>query len=168
MLTKKIITILIGVLIVGAVAGTVLFNSFRKTSPDNSQNKPPAKQTPLSEDIEKVPEIMDIDLSLSPLEKAELPEINLDLSLDLENFALEEKMPSLELDSGDIKIEPPTVNVEISGNDLGSFDFSNGGENPSNPPINSQTCQKFSSVPSCSYVPKQYQSLCQQCKNAGY
>ncbi len=168
MLTKKITTILIGVLIVGAVAGMLLFNSFKKTSPNNSQNKPATEQTPLSEDTEKVPEIMDVDLSLSPLKKAELPEINLDLSLDLENFALEEKMPSLELDSGDIKIEPPTVDVEISGNDLGNFNFSNGGGNPSNLPINSQTCQKFSNVPSCSYVSKHYQNLCQQCKDAGF
>ena len=41
-------------------------------------------------------------------------------------------------------------------------------DNTSQVPINQTICAQFHSVPSCSYVPQQYQDLCKKCKAQGY
>jgi len=105
--------------------------------------------------LEKMPEIPDVDLSFSPLEKVDLPEINLDLPLDFSAFNMD--LPDLSTESF-IDIKNPDINLNISG--LGS------GMNFGEP--DETICQKFKSAPSCIFVPEQYRELCEKCKAQGY
>jgi len=119
--------------------------------------------------LEKMPEIPDVDLSFSPLEKVDLPEINLNLPLDFSTFRMD--LSDLSVESF-IDIKNPDINLNISG--LGSgINFGGVNETRENVPSlnwepDEETCQKFKAAPSCIFVPKQYRELCKKCKAKGY
>jgi len=119
--------------------------------------------------LEKMPEIPDIDLSFSPLEKADLPEINLNLPLDFSAFEMD--LPDLSAESF-IDIKNPDINLNISGLgsgiNFGEASKTSGDLPPPNWEPDEATCQKFKTAPSCIFVPEQYRELCEKCKAKKY
>ena len=119
--------------------------------------------------LEKMPEIPDVDLSFSPLEKADLPEINLDLPLDFSAFKMD--LPDLSSESF-IDIKNPDINFDISGLgsgiSFGGASKAGGNVPPPNWEPDEATCNQFKAAPSCIFVPEQYRELCEECKAKGY
>lgn len=120
---------------------------------------------------EKMPEITsfsDFEVpSISLPSDVEIGELNLDelnigvsLPSDLfSNISVDSNIGKYE---GKIDIEIPTISFTLQSL-LESLKVG-----PQEPQINEQTCLQFKSVPSCSFVPKEYQELCEKCKAKGY
>jgi len=124
--------------------------------------------------ITDVPDMPDIDLSLSPLNSVNLPNIDFDTSMDFGSFDLGLAGINVGQDAFNIG-DSNDVDINFTDSDFSSMSFGstgktsgNGSGSGSTSGVNSANCSKFSSAPSCSYVPAQYQDLCEQCKTAGY
>ena len=114
----------------------------------------------LDEDLKLgLQELPEADLSLSPLEPVEFPEINIEIPLDFSSFKM--NLPDLSAEEF-IKIEDPKVNVGAGG--LGSGINFGGAAPPADWEPDEKTCKKFDLAPSCSFVPEQFRSLCEKCK----
>ena len=156
-MNKKIISVL-SIVVIVVVAGAYLLISNKS---DNIAN----------EDLSNVPDIPDIDLSLSPLGVAELPSVDLGEQINLDDFNMD--IPEINLDAEDISINDSSdVDISFTDSDFSNMDFGSIGDGygsgSGSSGVNKTNCSKFSSAPSCSYVPAQYQDLCNQCKSAGY
>lgn len=150
-MNKKIIILVVVILIAAIAAAGIYFGFFRKSS------------------FEAIGEL-------------EIPEIKLSFEsgvsdLELNNFDIGVPLPSnlfsnISVDTnlggykGGTEISLPSVSIETP-----SFKLSapaGTGAPPSGPKLDETTCGQFKAAPSCSYVPQQYQDLCQKCKAAGY
>lgn len=117
----------------------------------------------------------DVDLYLSDLSAAQLPEISLSDNLgfnlpDINMGSISEigqtPVPSINFDASVFDVSSPQMGIPQipSGPGQGEDTTSSpGGWIP-----NVSDCAQFSMAPSCSFVPAQYQEMCKQCKAAGY
>ncbi len=111
-------------------------------------------------ELKNVPEMPEVDLSLSPIQDVKLPEIDLNIPIEFGEFKL-----TTQSNDFDVNMSLPE-NLDISFSDADFSGMNIGGT--SGPTLNKSTCDKFKAAPSCSYIPAQYQNLCNQCKSAGY
>ncbi len=113
------------------------------------------------------------DFYFSPLERASFPEVNLGEDLDLSVSSLDfgglEEMGSFdvpEVSAGEtsFNFSFPEISISIpQGGSGGSKETP-----PSSWSPNASDCAKFSSAPSCSYVPAANRDMCEACKAAGF
>jgi hypothetical protein len=120
----------------------------------------------------------DFDFTTSPLPKLNTSSVNVgDLALPSSNLVANAKIdtdfsvdadtdfavPTLDIQVPTIQQEPANTNTTTGGGTNGST----GGT--SSPTVNASNCAQFAAVPSCSYVgDSNGQTLCNQCKAAGY
>jgi len=147
---KKILTIIIIILIILIAVIGVYFGFLKKPS--------------LKADIEgiNIPEIkMPFESGVGDLELNTF-DIGASLPSDLfSNISVDTNFGGYK---GGIEIGLPSVSIGVP-----SFEFGTpaGTPSPEWKPDES-TCSQFKVAPSCSFVPAQYQDLCQKCKAAGF
>lgn len=162
-MNKKIIIIILAIIILAA-GGGIYYYSKNSAAPE-------------ADDFSQLEETPDIDLADSPLGKADLPEIEMDLGFtELGDIGLS-------LDSGDQSLQIPEANIgeiDIAVPSLvpDSFNLSlpsqttaptasetpDSGSASAPPVLDDSVCSAFGAVPSCSYVPAENRELCQDCK----
>ena len=99
-----------------------------------------------------------------------VPDMRINLGgLDIGNLALDALNIGVSLPKDlfpNIKTGLDVSNVGNINLPLVSFDLPSFGGQPAESSANEAVCDQFKTAPSCSYVPAQYQDLCQQCKEA--
>ncbi len=126
---------------------------------------------PLSFDI--LPELTLTDFKLIDDFGGDLfAEVSFDTSLGGYQQEIDLSTPSVNIETGSLNWQSNSSNVPDSDKQQSQTDNNLKNDDNSTPPTSWQpdaaTCSQFNSAPSCSYVPVQYQNLCQQCKDAGY
>jgi len=150
-MSKKIIILILIIIILIAGLG-IYFRFFKKPS--------------LKADIEgiEIPEIkMPFESNLGDLE---LNSFDVGVSLPSNLFSNISVDTNLGGYKGETKIELPSILIGVP-----SFEFgapADTGTPPSGWEPNEATCAQFKDVPSCSFVPEEYQDLCEKCKAKGY
>ena len=140
---KKILTISIIILIILIAVVGVYFGFLKKPS--------------LKADIEGI-KISEIKMPFeSGVGDLELNTFDIGAALPTNLFSDISVDTSLGGYKGGVQINLPTILVETP-----NWQPSGG------PTINESTCAQFKTAPSCSFVPAQYQDLCQKCKAAGF
>ncbi len=168
---NKRILIIFAAILVSALGGWIIVSN-TGTGEDIAGKKAPETEK-LAEELPDV----NVDLSLSPLGSVELPAIDFSMPIDLNSFGLD--LPGAgEAGIGGVNISAPQgTDINFTDSDFSGIDFgetsagageTGGAGETSGSGVNAETCQRFSSAPSCSYVPAQYQDLCEQCEAAGF
>jgi len=168
-MNKKIIIIISIILIVILVGLGIYFLFFKRVEEINFLNKSELPK-PVGFSGLETPEVsLPSDVEIGDLS---LEGLNVGLSLPNNLFSnIPADTSGIGVYGEKIDIQKPAVSFDISPI-LNSLDFSSKSQ-PSEPQspkpeINEENCSQFKSAPSCSFVPQQRRSLCEQCKAAGY
>lgn len=151
-------------------------NSFSTKGALNLTNKNEQTQATTVDDVQVT--APSFDFKTSPLPKLDTSSVNVgDAALPSSNFVANAKIntdfsvdadtnfavPTLDIQVPTIQQEPTNTNTTTGGGSTGST----GGT--SSPTVSASNCAQFAAVPNCSYVTDSNgQTLCTQCKAAGY